>query len=1301
MRRKIYFLLILATIIFAVYYSAVFWHSHFGAASTINPSYKGNIVNGLVGWWTFDGATSTIANDKSGAGNNGTLSATGISQGTGKIGQGLNFDGVSSTVQVADSNSLDVTNFTLSAWVNKNTAEASKMNSIISKGSYGLKMGPDDMPYFEITKGTEGFVDVGHIGTNNVFSLAVYKGKLYAGVDITGVVYRYDGGTTWTSVGATGGAGIYSLVVYNGKLYAGTSSSGVVYRYNDDGTWTSIGSAGDSTVYALTVFNGRLYAGTQDSGNFGRVYIYNGGANWSSCGRIDQSTQIAILVSYNGSLYANGYSGSIMGLYRFNGGTSWTNVGQVVNAGIFRSAAIYNGSLYVGSALSGDARVYRYDIGVGLTDVGTFAGTAAYSLVVYNGNLYGAGTGGVINRYPGGSGTWTYVGSLDGSSTANAMTVYGGKIYAGCWNASYGKVFTIGSGEALYDSKPASGFDHIAGTYDGTTMKLWINGNVSTSTATSTTVSTNALPLFIGSSPGSSGASISEEHFNGVLDDVRVYNRALTASEMKKLYQLGAGTTVGVAPTTYEKLQKFKPGLVGLWSFNGAGNIVTATDGSGYGNNGTIYNPTPAAGKVGQGLYFNGASSSVQVADSNSLDLTTGITLSAWAKQNERSRMDSILSKGAYSLKIGQDGRPFMELISSNSNSVATVGTISGATNMATLAVWRGQIYTASTEYRDVWRYDGGTTWTSIGYAAPLATTVREIVVYNDQLYAAVSDAHVYRYDGGTTWTDVGGPYTYSGTSDAQNLTVWRGRLYVGTHNGTYGGSVYRYDGGSTWTSLGSIAQAEIYDLIVYNGQLCAGGSGLNNPVYCYDGSSWNSIGVLGASGGGVRTLGVYNGNLYGSTADGGGVYVYAGGTTWVSKGGPFLVYDFAVYNGKLYCATNGAGHLYRYDEDSTFTAIGPLGNSEQAMSLAVYDGKLFIGSNDTSANAQLFTYGNGAAVYATSTPSTGFNHLAGSYDGSMMKLWINGVLAASKTTSTTASTTAYSLLIGSSQGSGGDSLGGEENFNGMIDAVRIYNYALSAKNVAELAKWGVNTVGTTPGATSTSPLSNSAINKGLAGWWTFDGSTTGTAIDKSGNGYNAAWSATGISPVAGRVGQALKGDGVGSYMSVSSFNLSGTKIATVSFWLRRTTATGGVVIFESSSNYNNNDGAFIGGLDAGSPCAGNEIQVAIQDSVGTQKYRAECYSPQPPVGGFHHYVMIFDNSTVTGDVRLFIDGLEKTTTLAVNTKDQSSQLRNDNFYFMSRGGLSNFSPNVLDDFRVYSRILSAAEIMQLYRMGK
>jgi hypothetical protein len=67
---------------------------------------------------------------------------------------------------------------------------------------------------------------------------------------------------------------------------------------------------------------------------------------------------------------------------------------------------------------------------------------------------------------------------------------------------------------------------HIAATFDGAVFRLYVNGTLATAAPLSGQIVTSAGALRIG------GNSVWGEFFAGLIDEVRVYNRALTASEI-------------------------------------------------------------------------------------------------------------------------------------------------------------------------------------------------------------------------------------------------------------------------------------------------------------------------------------------------------------------------------------------------------------------------------------------------------------------------------------------------------------------------------------------------------------------------------------------------------------------------------------------------------------------------------------------------------------------------------------------------------------------------------------------------
>jgi len=73
----------------------------------------------------------------------------------------------------------------------------------------------------------------------------------------------------------------------------------------------------------------------------------------------------------------------------------------------------------------------------------------------------------------------------------------------------------------------ANTWTHLTGSYDGPTMRLYVNGVQVASRAQTGAIATSTNPLQIG------GDSIYGQYFVGRIDEVRVYNRALSAAEIQ------------------------------------------------------------------------------------------------------------------------------------------------------------------------------------------------------------------------------------------------------------------------------------------------------------------------------------------------------------------------------------------------------------------------------------------------------------------------------------------------------------------------------------------------------------------------------------------------------------------------------------------------------------------------------------------------------------------------------------------------------------------------------------------------
>jgi hypothetical protein len=189
---------------------------------------------------------------------------------------------------------------------------------------------------------------------------------------------------------------------------------------------------------------------------------------------------------------------------------------------------------------------------------------------------------------------------------------------------------------------PLNEWSHIAVVFDRDgNMTRYLNG---VQTGTQNDISANngssvdhPHNFCIGARDGGTGCD--ERLFDGSVDEVRIYERVLTANEIKQVYNAGVGAKVSnqnvVSGSTLQS------GLVGMWSFNGTDLTDQVYDRSGNGHNGYFSggatSTAKTSGKIGQAINFDGVNDTVLVAHSSLLDLdmTESATFSFWI--NKRS----------------------------------------------------------------------------------------------------------------------------------------------------------------------------------------------------------------------------------------------------------------------------------------------------------------------------------------------------------------------------------------------------------------------------------------------------------------------------------------------------------------------------------------------------------------------------------------------------------------------------------------------------------------------------------------
>jgi len=200
----------------------------------------------------------------------------------------------------------------------------------------------------------------------------------------------------------------------------------------------------------------------------------------------------------------------------------------------------------------------------------------------------------------------------------------------------------------------------VAGVYDGSVMRIYINGeNVGSATQTGTLNDGGDNNEYI-------GVRGTTNYFNGKISDLRIYDEALTESEIKNLYY-------EIAPTGETLLES---GLVAHYKLDG-----NALDAGNNGMDGTSNGAVATTNRFGQSskaMSFDGNNDYISIADDADLSFTSGGTdlpfsISCFIKADTfGSGKGGIISKAyalaslEYILLLSDSGNPILILYSTS-----------------------------------------------------------------------------------------------------------------------------------------------------------------------------------------------------------------------------------------------------------------------------------------------------------------------------------------------------------------------------------------------------------------------------------------------------------------------------------------------------------------------------------------------------------------------------------------------------------------------------------------------------------
>jgi len=540
------------------------------------------LADSPAGYWRLDETSGTSAADAGSSPHAGTY-RNGVSIGQpGALSESANkavsLDGTNDDVQIGDFYDFAGTvSFSVEWWMKRSTTNQTLWQPVVIKEDMNVPGGRDGWGSWVVPQGDSAAGRVSFERWNGAASEGVTSStRLQAGVWYH-VAATYDGTTTRLYVNGTherSAAMSLSLNNHAVPLYLGSLGS-----YSDP-TWLSsyAGQLDDMAIYSSTLSASQIRA------------HYNAGRCYRDEPLADNPVGYWRLGEATGTSTAFDSKATNQGLY-VNGPTLAQTGGLNLDAD---------------TAVGFDGVNDRADLG----DVHGFTGTSPFTLEAW------LKPGTPIDEY-------RRVIAKEGSNKAGwhlylqatSFSTPNGIAFGRCDAA--GACDAVGSGFGLQ----AGTWYHVAVTYDGANLRIYVNGTLTQTTASTRSVGSNTAPLRFGMSSSWTNA----DRYTGSMDEVAIYNGALSQARVQAHYLYGRSyhdTVLDRSPVAYWRL--------GEASGSSAADQKAANPGT-YTNSPTLAQPGALAGDADTSVGFDGVDDYVSVPDAASLR-PANITVEAWLK---------------------------------------------------------------------------------------------------------------------------------------------------------------------------------------------------------------------------------------------------------------------------------------------------------------------------------------------------------------------------------------------------------------------------------------------------------------------------------------------------------------------------------------------------------------------------------------------------------------------------------------------------------------------------------------------